>query len=137
MENRQVPQDNISTLARHRKALYATNADGLYEIVASSGWRVEEAATRQALEEFERLARKAYALVLAGRASPLYYHMYAQRMDPPTLAQATGLWLWRIRRHFRPQIFAGLGRKRLSLYAQALGLELAELTRLPHREADA
>lgn len=131
MKSGQVPQQNISTYADNRKAIYAIGADGKYTRVASTGWEVEEAATRQALAEFERQAALARQQVEEGRAAPLYYHMYARRMDLQTLSQATGFFRWRIRRHFSPKIFSGLSDKILTRYAEALGMSRQELCRLP------
>lgn len=131
MDNSRVPQHNISTYAHNRKAIYATDNNGDYTIVASSGWDVEEEATRQALTELERLAADAAARVLAGEMSPLYFHMYNRRMDLQVLAESTGLFKWRIRRHFRPQLFARLSARMLARYADALGISAGDLGRLP------
>ncbi len=133
MKQSKVPQHNISTYANNKKAIYATDEKGRYGIVASSGWEVEEEATRQALGELERLAAEAYRLAEAGQVSPLYFHMYDRRMDLQILAQATGLFKWRIKRHFKPLIFAGLPVGLLERYAEALGLEVNELRTLPQR----
>jgi hypothetical protein len=51
-------------------------------------------------------------------------------MDVALLAQATGLWRWRVRRHFRPEIFARLPRALLQRYADAIGVTPEELARL-------
>lgn len=126
-----MPQQNISTYANNKKAIYATNENGDYTIVASSGWKVEEEATKQALKEFERLARLAYVKVTAGQASPLYFHMYNCRMDLQILSQATGLFKWRIKRHFKPHVFAGLSAGMLERYGDALGLEVETICTLP------
>jgi hypothetical protein len=40
------------------------------------------------------------------------------------------LWRWRVRRHFRPEIFARLPRALRQRYADALGITLEALTRL-------
>lgn len=133
MNNSEVPQHNISTYANNKKAIYATDENGRYTIVASSGWNVEEEATRQALVELERLAASAYESVSAGKASPLYFHMYDRRMDLQTLAQATGMFKWRIKRHFRPGVFATLSGKMLARYADTLGLSVEKLCSLPKR----
>ena len=132
MESDRVPQDNISTLANHKKAIYATCETGAYGIVASSGWEVEEEVTRQALKELERLSREAYLKVLSGEVSPLYFHMYDQRMDLQVLAQTTGIFKWRLKRHFKPKVFAELSQTMLERYASALGLSVDELCRLPN-----
>jgi len=133
MESDRVPQDNISTLANHKKAIYATSGTGgAYGIVASSGWEVEEEVTRQALKELERLSHEAYLKVLSGEVSPLYFHMYDQRMDLQVLAQTTGIFKWRLKRHFNPQVFVNLSPKMLERHASALGLSVDELCRLPN-----
>jgi hypothetical protein len=57
--------------------------------------------------------------------------MCAKRMDVPLLSQVTGFWQWRIRRHFRPDIFSRLPEKHLARYADALGMSIEQLRRLP------
>ena len=123
----EVPQEGNATLGGHRKALYARGADGKLQIVQSAGWEVEEIVTRQAVEDLDRLAEDARQRVAAGLTSALEYHMHKARMDVPLLAQTTGLWQWRIRRHFRPAIFARLSPDVLQRYAEAMGLSVAQL----------
>jgi hypothetical protein len=135
MDHSSVPQHNISTYANNRKAIYATDTNGDYTLVASSGWDVEGEATRQALAELERLADAAYERVVSGEISPLSFHMYNRRMDLQVLAESTGLFKWRIRRHFRPHIFARLSEKMLALYADALGISTEELGGLPEQRS--
>jgi hypothetical protein len=127
MRERDVPQEGNATLGGHRKAVYAVADDGRVRLVASRGWEVEEIVTRQALDDLERRAREALERARAGQASPLEYHMYRSRMDLALLAQTTGLWRWRIRRHFRPAVFAGLPETLRRRYADALGLPLEAL----------
>ena len=130
MRERDVPQEGNATLAGHRKAVYAVGEDGKLRSVASRGWQVEEIVTRQALAELEERARDARQRALAGVASPLEYHMYRARMDVPMLAEAAGLWRWRVRRHLRPQVFARLPRALKRRYAEALGIAPQALERL-------
>ena len=130
MRDADVPQEGNRTLDGHRKAVYARGADGRLHIVASAGWEVEEIVTRQAVEDLERLASDARQRVIAGETSPLEYHMHRQRMDVPLLAQITGLWQWRIRRHFRPAVFACLSSALLARYAEALGMSVDTLRRV-------
>lgn len=131
MRRDEVPQDPVAHYAKVRKAIYAVDERGGYGTVVSSGWQVEALATNDAVAEFERLASAARARVEAGEASPLEYHMYARRMDLPTLAQSTGLWRWRVRRHLKPRVFARLSPDLLQRHADALGISVDELTRLP------
>lgn len=130
MREREVPQEGNRSLAGHRKAVYAVGDDGKLRLVPSRGWEVEETVTRQAVEELERLAAEARSRALAGSASPLEYHMYRARMDLDLLAQVTGLWRWRIRRHFRADVFARLPQRLRQRYADALGISVEALPRV-------
>lgn len=125
----EVPQEGNVTLGGHRKALYARGADGKLQMVKSAGWEVEEIVTRQAVDDLNRLAEDARQRVAAGLTSTLEYHMHKARMDVPLLAQTTGLWQWRIRRHFRPAVFAALSAVLRQRYADAMGLTVDQLNR--------
>lgn len=131
MEVNEVPQEGNVTLGQHRKAIYARDADGRMVIVPSRGSAVDEAVTLQAVERMQALAEDARARAQAGTASPLEYWMWARRMDVALLSQVTGIWQWRIRRHFRPAVFARLSPALLARYADALGLRAEDLGRLP------
>lgn len=130
MREGDVPQEGNATLAGHRKAVYAVGEDGKLRLVASRGWQVEEIVTRQALAELEERAHEARSRALAGLASPLEYHMHRARMDVPLLAQAAGLWRWRVRRHLKPRVFARLPLALKRRYAEALGIAPEALERL-------
>ncbi len=131
MRTDEVPQDGNSTFEGQRKAMYALDENGEYKIVTSAGWEAEEMVTTEAVAWFEQQAGAALERARKGDSSALEYHMYAQRMDVPTLAQATGLWQWRIRRHLRASVFNTLSEKRLQQYADALGIAVATLRSLP------
>jgi len=131
MEADNVPQEGNATLGGQRKAVYARDANGKLVIVPSRGWEVEEIVTRQAVDAMAEQAQAARARVLAGLASPLEYWMHARRMDVALLAQSSGFWQWRVRRHLGPHGFARLSASQLGRYAQALGVSTAELRKLP------
>ncbi|MBS1162061.1 MAG: hypothetical protein H6R15_4480 [Proteobacteria bacterium] len=130
MRDSDVPQEGNCTLGGHRKALYARGADGKLHMVQSTGWEVEEIVTRQAVDDLNRLAEEARQRVIAGQTSALEYHMHRTRMDLPMLAQTTGLWQWRIRRHFRPATFARLSTGLLARYAGVMGLSIEQLKKV-------
>lgn len=130
MRDGEVPQEGNATLEGHRKAVYAVGSDGRLHIVPSRGWEVEEVVTRQAVEDLERHAEDARRRCHAGLTSPLEFHMYRARMDVALLAQTTGLWRWRVRRHFRPEVFARLPQELRRRYAEALGVEPAALDKV-------
>jgi hypothetical protein len=127
MRDQDVPQQTGRVLAGHRKAVYAQGADGRLHVVPSSGWEAEEIVTLQAVDELQRLAANALQRARQGVVSPLEFHMYHARMDLDLLAQTTGFWRWRIRRHFRPAVFARLSDAVLMRYAAALGIDVARL----------
>lgn len=127
MKKAEVPQDQNPAFAGERKAVYAVDDSGHYATAASSGWQVEAVVTGQAVAEYQRLAQEALQRVRAGAASPLEFHMYDRRMELPTLAEATGLWRWRVRRHLRPEIFCKLSAPLRLRYAEALGISVDQL----------
>ncbi len=130
MRDNEVPQENNCTLGGHRKAVYARGDDGRVRLVPSTGWEVEEIVTRQAVEDLDRLAADARRRALAGQTSALEYHMHRLRMDVPLLSQLTGLWQWRIRRHLRPDVFAGLAPTLLARYAEVMGISVEALKKV-------
>jgi len=127
MEIDKVPQDDSSTYAKNKKAIYARDRDGKVKVVGSSGWEVEEAATKQALEDLQESAQEAYCEVKKGEKSPLFYYMYALRMDLQLLAETTGFFKWTIKRDFKPEVFAKISEKRLDVYADAMGKTIQDL----------
>ena len=122
MDATDVPQEDVVTYGGQTKAVYARTDDGRLGLVRSSGWEAEEIVTRQAVEAFEALAEAARERARAGQSSPLEFHMYRARMDVSLLAQASGLWRWRVRRHLRPKVFARLSRALRARYAEVLGI---------------
>jgi hypothetical protein len=131
MKKQDVPQDNNATLEGARKAVYAVDDSGQYTVVPSSGWEVEETVTSMAVEHYQDLAEEALQKVRQGTASPLLYHMFARRFNVDTLAQASGLFQWQVKRHCKPKVFAGLNAKMLSRYAATMGITVEQLTTLP------
>lgn len=129
MREREVPQEVNRSLAGHRKAVYAVADDGRLRLVPSQGWEVEEIVTRQAVEDLERHAEEARLRARTGAASPLEYHMYRARMDVALLSQTTGIWRWRVRRHFRADVFSRLPLALRRRYAEALGIPVETLSR--------
>jgi len=123
----EVPQETNKLFEGGQKAMYALAKEGEYKIVASSGWNAEEIATTVAVDEFNALREEAYTRLKQGEASAIEYLMYKNRMDIPTLASIVKMFGWRIKRHFRPAIFAKLDDKTLSKYADAFDISLEEL----------
>jgi len=131
MDVNDVPQEGNRTLGSHRKALYAKDANGRMVMVPSRGSEVDETVTMQAVHRLQALADDAKTRVRAGTSAPLEYWMYARRMDVALLSQTSGIWQWRIRRHFKPLRFEQLSPRILARYAQALGLTTEQLKTQP------
>jgi len=131
MDVKDVPQEGNRTLGSHRKALYARDDGGKMVMVPSRGSEVDETVTLQAVHRLHALAEDARTRVMAGKSAPLEYWMYARRMDVALLSQTSGIWQWRIRRHFNPQRFEQLSPRILVRYAEALGLTAEHLKTRP------
>jgi len=131
MRQDEVPQDRVAYYGDNRRGMYARDRDGRYAVTASSGWDAEAVVTLDAGAEYRRLAELALARARAGECSPLEYHMYARRMDPVSLAETSGIWRWRVRRHMRPRPFSRLSPRLLRRYAEALGVPAESLVLLP------
>lgn len=130
MRKKDVPQDANTTLNGARKLVYAVDEDGRYTVVPTTGWEVEEIVTGMAVNRYAELAQEALTRVRQGHASPLEYYMHASRLNIATLAQATGLFQWQVRRHLRQPV-ANLSRKTLRLYSEALGIGVDNLSDIP------
>lgn len=131
MKKNEVPQDARPEYNGERRAVYAVDEEGGYATVASAGWQADGIVNQQAVDEYRRLADDALTRAKAGAASALEFHMYDRRMELPTLAQATGLWQWRVKRHLRPDVFARLSPPLRARYADALGIAVEQLGVLP------
>ena len=131
MKKTEVPQDRLPEYGSERRALYAVDDSGHYATAPSAGWKADQVVNEQACHEYHRLAAEALERARAGAASPLEFHMYDRRMEVESLAPAAGFWRWQVRRHLKPAVFAMLSPATLSRYAEAMGLSVEQLLRLP------
>lgn len=128
MKKSEVPQDksNIESV-NMRELCYATDENGNYTTALSSGWEPKTIALSNAIDDIKERTEEARQMVAKGEASPILYFMELSKMDVGILAGYTGLWQWRIRRHFKPKVFAGLSDKVLQKYADAFLITVNEL----------
>lgn len=131
MKEEEVPQFETKAMNGEGKALYALDASGNYTVVRSAGWEAEDIVLEQAIAECERLAADAFARAQHGEAGPLEYHMYKNRMDVVVLAQSTGYFQWRVKRHLKAGAFAKLPAAVRQRYSDALGIAADQLDLLP------
>ena len=128
MKIKDVPQDNIKTFHGFgTKALYALDENGRYTRTSTSGWEVEEVVLRDVIDDFDELAREAKNRVFNGETSPIEYYMHKYYMDLPALARGMGLARWRVKRHFKPDVFKKLNRKMLQRYADFFNTDIETL----------
>jgi hypothetical protein len=115
------------------KAYYKHDDQGRYVLETDAPWAEKVSVAlivscnRSILEEIRKE-------VIAGQKSPLFYYMEMRQLDPGMLAKAAGIALFRVKRHFRPEIFAKLKPSVLDRYAKALRVTVEELKTVPDRQ---
>jgi len=72
-------------------------------------------------------AEKIKQRVLKKMSSPIEYYMYKRLLDPKYLAQAMGITVWRLKRHFKPNVFKKLDRGVLQKYAKIFNVRADDL----------
>ncbi|MCV6628938.1 MAG: hypothetical protein OIF50_03660 [Flavobacteriaceae bacterium] len=128
MKRKEVPQDRSGLSKKGFKELcYAVDEEGKYTTALSQGWEPKTIALDNALEEIERRKAEALEEIRMGKASPIVYFMEVHRMDLPILAAYIGMWQWRVKRHFKPNIFKKLRPKQLEKYAKVFQISVEEL----------
>jgi hypothetical protein len=65
--------------------------------------------------------------VLRNESSSIEYFMYKRLLDPKALAQAMGVGVWRLKRHFKPDVFKKLDRNKLQEYAKIFNVQVDDL----------
>lgn len=75
MNKHEVPQDKAKSFEGQRKALYAVNESGDYEVTASSGWEAEEVALNLAVAQYSLLTAASLRRVIDGISAPLEYQI--------------------------------------------------------------
>lgn len=129
MNVNEVPQDpkNFKGAEQMKKLMYATDKDGKYTGVVSSGWEAENEATKQAWDDVDETLAKVEAQVKAGELSPIAYFMQKSLMELPLLAKYVGKWQWQVKRHFKPSVFNKMDASLLQKYADVFSITVEEL----------
>ena len=128
MEKENVPQDKGNLTKNNLKELlYATDENGDYTTTLSSGWEPKTIALSNSIDDIKERIADAKQQVVNGEVSPICYYMEVNKMDLTILASYVGLWKWRVKRHFKPNIFAKLNDKTLQKYADAFEISVQEL----------
>jgi hypothetical protein len=128
MKESEVPQDKSSIASTNMRELcYATDDKGNYTTALSTGWEPKTIALSNAIEDIKERTEAARLQVANKEVSPIVYFMELSKMDLGILAGYVGMWQWRIKRHFKPAVFAGLNDKVLKKYADAFLITTEQL----------
>lgn len=128
MKKKEVPQDKGNLSHKNMKELvYATDEKGNYTTALSSGWEPKTIALSNSINEINERIALAKTQVENNQASPIVYFMEYSRMDVAILSSYVGMWQWRVKRHFKPKVFAQLSDKILLKYAETFNVSIAEL----------
>jgi hypothetical protein len=128
MKKDNVPQDkgNLSNI-NMKELVYATDENGNYTTSLSTGWEPKTIALSNSIEDINERIANAKELVKNNQASPIYYFMELNKMDVSILSSYVGYWQWRVKRHFKPNIFSKLTDKMLQKYADVFNISIDEL----------
>lgn len=110
-----------------KELVYATDENGNYTTALSSGWEPKTIALSNSIEEISERIAIAKAQVENNEMSPIFYYMEFCRMDIGVLSSYVGMWQWRVKRHFKPKVFAGLSDAVLKKYAESFNITVEEL----------
>lgn len=128
MKKEEVPQDKGNLSNKNMKELvYATDEKGNYTTALSTGWEPKTIALSNSIDEISERIALAKNQVENNEASPIVYFMEYSRMDVAILSSYVGMWQWRVKRHFKPKVFAKLSDKILQKYADTFNISIAEL----------
>ena len=128
MKIKDVPQDaKFLTNTVIRDVAYAVDDDGAYKPVISEGWEVKNDALDITWDDISEKCAEIRAEVLAGRLSPLAYHLEKNIMEVGLLAKYMGLSKRTVRKHLKPEKFKELDNSILQRYAEVLRISIEEL----------
>jgi hypothetical protein len=128
MKKEEVPQDKGNLSNKNMKELvYATDEKGNYTTALSTGWEPKTIALSNSIDEISERIAIAKAKVENNETSPIVYFMEYSRMDVAILSSYVGMWQWRVKRHFKPKVFAKLSDKILQKYAETFNISINEL----------
>jgi hypothetical protein len=128
MKKDEVPQDKGNLSNKNMKELvYAIDEKGNYTTALSTGWEPKTIALSNSIDEISERIAIAKAQVENNEVSPIAYFMEVSRMDIGVLSSYVGMWQWRVKRHFKPKVFAGLSDSILKKYAESFNITIEEL----------
>jgi hypothetical protein len=106
--------------------LFAEKDDETYGAIQSGSYVVEHFLS-DFYQKKENLGRALREELKQGKISPVFYYMLMQDMGPGDLARRVGISKRKLRKHFRPDVFAKLNDDILQKYAVVFGVSVAKL----------
>lgn len=131
MKIKDVPQDGkILTNSEVRDVCYAVDENGDYKQVISVGWDPKNEAIDYAWETIREECEEIKKDVIAGKSSPLAYHIHRLVMTPEILASYSGFSKREIKRWCEAKYFAKMSPGELQRVADALRIDVKQLVSL-------
>ena len=128
MKVKEVPQDaRFFKNTVLRDVAYAVDDEGNYTPVISEGWEVKNDALDITWGDIDEKCEEIRGQVLAGKISPLAYHLEKNIMDVGLFAKYTGQNKRKIKKHLNPDEFKKLDESILYKYAEILRISIEEL----------
>ncbi len=130
MTTEDVKQNQLKTREARWKpmawTIYKVDDQGKYETTLE---RYDDhlVATVPFADASQEKAEEVKQRVLRNESSPIEYFMYKRLLDPKALAQAMGVAVWRLKRHFKPKVFKKLDRNKLQEYAKIFKVQVDDL----------
>ena len=131
MKVNDVPQDKGIIGDHGTEVCYAVDDDGKYMLASSLGWEPKNVTNEQAWDVINKEISDAVRGIKAGELSPLAYHMTKNLMDESLLANYSGFYKWRVKRHLKADVFKKLKPAHLKRYADIFGMSIEELKKIP------
>lgn len=131
MKVEEVPQDGeYLDKTNLREVCYALDEQGNYRQVFSVGWQAKNDALSLTWEHIFEEAETTRQEVLAGKKSPLAYHMKRRLLNVKTLSAYAGVPKKTVRKHLHATAFLQLDESILQKYAGAMSITVAELKKI-------
>jgi len=128
MKKEDVPQDlyyyKDSVI---RDFTYAVDENGRYTMVVSDGWTVKNDAVSVVWDGLNEQCEEIRRQVLAGKVSPLAYHIKKSLLDVNLLSAYSGIPKRKIRKHLKPDEFMKSDENTLQKYAYVMHITVEEL----------
>ena len=106
--------------------LFAEKEDESYAPVKSGSYLVKHFLDDFFLKK-NNLDKKQREEIQKGNISPVFYYMLIQDMGPGDLAKRVGISKRKLRKHFRPDVFAKLDDVKLQKYAEIFGVSVEKI----------